>query len=205
MPPSHVIPNGKEFLMARRLLFLLAGGLLAAGCKTITEDLPTTPSTTVNVPIVTVPVPIQVVPVQVPQPTTPTPVPGNQSPAPNATPAPEGEGDGGPDIPNNTNPVARVFAKVFFVECNGGPVEGSGSEAPVGCRVHLDATPKDAGGRPTQARSTPQWSYSDRGLFDVAGNSAFNPVLTVKKTGSTSISCTIDGVRSNEFSIRFVQ
>ena len=194
--------------MARTLSFLLAASLLIAGCKTITEELPTSASNPTgggSADVPTIVVPIVVTPIVLPQPESPAPAPG--APSPTATPVPDGEGDGdGPDIPNNTNPVARVLAKVFFVECNGGEVPGTGSatEAPVGCRVHLDATPKDAGGKPTQAKGTPQWSYSDKSAFDVAGNSAFNPTLTVKKTGSTSISCTIDGVRSNEISIRFV-
>ena len=193
--------------MARTLSLLLTAGLLVtAGCKTITEEMPTSASTTTGgAPVVNVPVPIVVTPVVLPQPQSPAPNPG--TPAPGATPVPEGQGDGdGPDIPNNTNPVANVVIKVFFVECNGGEVPGTGSAttAPVGCRVHLDATPKDAGGSPTQTKSNPQWSYSDKSAFDVGGNSDFNPVLTVKNTGSTSISCTIDGVRSNDISIRFV-
>ena len=194
--------------MARTLSLLLTAGLLVtAGCKTITEELPTSSTTTGGAPVVNVPVPIVVTPIVLPQPQSPAPAPNPGTPNPGATPVPEGQGDGdGPDIPNNTNPVARVLIKVFFVECNGGEVPGTGSAttAPVGCRVHLDATPKDAGGSPTQTKSNPQWSYSDKSAFDVGGNSAFNPALTVKSTGSTSISCTIDGVRSNEISIRFV-
>ncbi|HVQ28213.1 MAG TPA: hypothetical protein VMV21_01460 [Vicinamibacteria bacterium] len=191
--------------MARTLSFLLAAGFLAAtGCKTITEELPTTATAPPpQVPLVNVPLPVVVTPVQLPQPQSPAPAPNPNSPSPSSTPVPEGEGDGdGPDIPDNTNPVARVQAKVFFVECNGGPVPGA--DAPVGCRVHLDATPKDAGGRPTQAKGRPQWSYSDTSAVDVSGNSPFNPVLTVKKTGFLTASCTIDGVRSNDVSIRFV-
>jgi hypothetical protein len=192
--------------MARTLSFLMVAGFLAAtGCKTITEELPTTATAPpAAVPQVNVPVPVVVTPVQLPQPQSPAPAPNPNSPSPSSTPLPEGEGDGGPDIPDNRNPVARVQAKVFFVECGGGAVPGSGSEAPVGCRVHLDATPKDAGGRPTQAKGRPQWSYTDTSAIDIAGNSPFNPVLTVKKTGSTTASCTIDGVRSNDVSIRFV-
>ena len=197
--------------MARTLSFLLAVGLLvAAGCKTITEELPTTASspTGTGTPDVNVPVPLQVTPVVLPQPQSPAPAPTTPgAPNPSSTPVPEGEGDGdGPDIPNNSNPVARVLAKVFFVECNGAEVPGTGSSttAPVGCRVHLDATPKDAGGKPTQAKGSPQWSYSDKSAIEVGGNSPFNPVLTVKKTGSLSAVCTIDGVQSNEVSIRFV-
>ncbi len=193
--------------MARTLSFLLVAGLLAVGCKTITEELPTSPTAAGGTPVVTVPIPVVVTPVTLPQPETPTPSPSPGSPSPTATPVPEGEGDGdGPDIPDNKNPVAKVLAKVFFIECNGSEVPGTGSAttAPVGCRVHLDATPKDAGGKPTQAKSTPQWSYSDTSSFVIGGNSAFNPVLTVNNTGSTSIACTIDGVRSNEFQVRFV-
>ena len=194
--------------MARTLSFLLAAGLVvAAGCKTITEELPTSASTPAGGAVVNVPIPVVVTPVTLPQPETPAPAPSPNVPSPGSTPVPDGEGDGdGPDIPDNTNPVAKVLIKVFFVECNGAAVPGTDSarQAAVGCRVHLDATPKDAGSRPTQAKSTPQWSYSDRSAIDVAGNSAFNPVLTVKRTGSTSISCTIDGVRSNDISIRFV-
>ena len=195
--------------MPRTLSSLLAASLLvAAGCKTITEELPTSASTpTGGSPVVNVPVPVLVTPVVLPQPQSPAPAPNPGAPAPGATPVPEGQGDGdGPDIPNNTNPVARVQIKVFFVECNGAEVPGTGSAttAPVGCRVHLDATPKDAGGKPTQAKTTPQWSYSDKSTFDVGGNSSFNPVLTVKNTGSTSIVCTIDGIPSNEIGIRFV-
>jgi hypothetical protein len=198
----------KELPMARTLSFLLAGGLLVAtGCKTITEELPTSASTPGGGAVITVPLPVVITPVPLPQPETPSPAPTPGAPAPGPTPVPDGEGDGdGPFIPDNTNPVAKVLAKVFFVECNGAALPGTDSarEAAVGCRVHLDATPKDSNSKPTQVRSTPQWSYSDRSAIDVAGNSAFNPVLTVKRTGSTSISCTIDGVRSNEFSIRFV-
>ena len=193
--------------MARALSFLLAAGLLAVGCKTITEELPTSPTTGSGTPVVTVPLPVVVTPVTLPEPSTPAPSPSPSSPSPSATPVPEGEGDGdGPDIPNNTNPVAKVLAKVFFVECDGREVPGTGSAttAPVGCRVHLDVTPKDAGGKPTQTKSAPRWTYSDTSAFTLGGNSPFNPVLSVNKTGFTSIFCTIDGVRSNEFSITFV-
>ena len=190
--------------MARNFLSLLAVGLLAAGCKTITEDLPTAPSTTGGTPFLTIPIPIRVVPVTLPEPQSPAPTPTPaKNPTPSATPAPE---DGnGEDIPNNTTAVARVLAKVYFVECNGAQVSGSefATTAEVGCRVHLDATAKDSGGKPTQARSTPQWSYSDTSSISLGGRSPYNPVFTVNKQGSTSISCTIDGVRSNEFSIRF--
>src|SRR6185295_9504661 len=107
-----------------------------------------------------VPLPVVVVPVPVPTPNAPAPVPTENPGNPN--PAPQ-EPDGGipPGVPDNTAPVTKLGAKVYFVECNGAEVPGSGgaSEAPVGCRVHLDVTPKDANNKPTQTRGTPQWSF----------------------------------------------
>jgi hypothetical protein len=200
--------------MAKRLSFLLALGIVVAGCKTITEELPTSASPSNGAPVVTVPFPVQVTPVQQPTPEapspTPTPAPGNNSPSPTPTPTPtappteEDDGDG-EDIPNNNNPVARVVAKVFFVECGGDISDGSltGATAPVGCRVHLDATAKDSGGNPTRARGTPNWHYSDSSSFTVSVKNPYTPVLTVTKRGSTRAWVTIDGVRSQDLSLRF--
>ncbi|HEY6549506.1 MAG TPA: hypothetical protein VI589_16430 [Vicinamibacteria bacterium] len=192
--------------MSRRLSFLCLAVSLAAGCKTITEELPTasTPSDS-NGTVVTVPFPVTVTPITIPQaPAAPSPT----SPTGPSSPIPpdEGNGDDGDSfIPDNTNAVARVISKVFFVECGGAPVPGSenASTAPVGCRVHLDTTPKDAGGKPTQSKRDPQWVYSNPGLFTVQGNSAYNPVLAVTKPGSTSAYAVVDGVQSNSISIRF--
>jgi hypothetical protein len=64
----------------------IIAGVCLWGCKTITEDLPTSPSGTGGQPVVTVPVPVNVTPVPIPQP----------APAPAPTPAPE---------PNSPNPA----------------------------------------------------------------------------------------------------
>jgi hypothetical protein len=191
--------------MLRRLSLFVLAGFAVVGCKTITEELPTTPSGSGGTPVVTVPFPVQVTPVTIPQPETPSPTPPPTSPNPTPTPPPAPDDEDDVFIPDNTNPVAKVVAKVFFVECDGGPVPGSegATSAQIGCRVHLDVTPKDAAGRPTQPRGGPNWSYSDRSSFTVGGRNPFTPVLTVTSPGSTSISCTIDGVRSNDLSLRF--
>jgi hypothetical protein len=98
-----------------------------------------------------------------------------------------------------------VTAKVFFVECGGQAIPDSGNSqtAEVGCRVHLDTTAKDAGGKPTRARGTPRWVYSDTSAFSIGGNNPYTPVLQINQRGSTSIYSVIDGVQSNTFSIRF--
>lgn len=190
--------------MARRFAFLFFAVLTVTGCKTITEELPTSSSPTSGDPVVNVPFPVTVTPVTLPRPesSTPSPAPsgGTTSPIPDPT-------DDGSDefIPDNRNPVAKVTAKVFFVECGGGAVPGSenASTAEVGCRVHLDTTPKDAAGKPTQPKGGPKWFYSDTSSISVGGNNPYTPVLTVKKTGSTSAYSVIDGVQSNVVSIKF--
>jgi hypothetical protein len=202
--------------MAKRLSLLLALGLTVAGCKTITEELPTSPSSGNGAPVVTVPFPVQVTPIIVPTPEapapatpTPAPNPGNNPPPPTPTPesgddGSDGDGDG-EDIPNNRSPVAKVVAKVFFVECGDHISDGSlqGATAQVGCRVHLDVTAKDAGGKPTRARGGPDWHYSDSSAFTVSVKNPYTPVLEVKRRGSTRAWCTIDGVRSQDLSLRF--
>lgn len=190
--------------MARRLSFLFLAVLTVAACKTITEELPTSSSPTSGGPVVNVPFPVTVTPVALPQPesTNPSPAPSGGTPSP--TPPPSDDG-GDEFIPDNNNPVAKVTAKVFFVECGGAAVPGSenATSADVGCRVHLDTTPKDAGGKPTRPRNGPKWFYSDTSSISIGGSNPYTPVLTVKKPGSTSAHSVIDGVESNVISIRF--
>jgi hypothetical protein len=189
--------------MVRCLPLFLMLAMAVSGCKTITEELPTTANEPNGAPVINVPVPLRVTPVTIPQ-AAPTPAPTSQNPTPNQAPVIEDDGDG-EDIPDNQSPVQRVTAKVFFVECGGGAVPGSenATQAAVGCRVHLDTTAKDAGGRPTQPRGNPQWTYSDRSSFSVGGRNPFTPVLTITAPGSVRIHSTIDGVSSNEIGISF--
>ena len=82
------------------------------GCHTITEELPTKPSSTGG-PTVTVPVPVVVTPVDIPTPATPapsnpTPAPGN--PTPNPTPTPDGGDGGGNDGPTQGQSCAPAPA-----------------------------------------------------------------------------------------------
>jgi hypothetical protein len=141
-------------------------------------------------------------------PTTPVPVtpvtPIAVAPRPSPTDLPEdppSDGGGGPtgEGPTSTDPVARLLARVYFVECASAVVPGSGdaSEAPVGCRIHLDVTPKDSQGRPTAAIGTPKWTYSNPGIISASSDSGYTPTLTALAPGSLSIGCAVDGVQSN--------
>jgi hypothetical protein len=95
-------------------------------------------------------------------------------------------------------------ASVYFVECNGAPVPGTGraDTAPVGCRLHLDCTARDGSNSPTIPRGTPQWTYSNPGLVS-GGNSGFNPVLTIRGAGHMDIYAEVDGFRSATFGVDF--
>jgi len=195
-------------MRGKRIAALGAVGLFAVACTTIREELPTRPDPTgggTN----PAPLPVVVVPVPVPTPANPAPAPtANPANPSNPTPTPPPSNDGGgipPDIPDNTAPVAKLGAKVYFVECNGAEVPGSGgaSEAQVGCRVHLDVTPKDANNKPTQARHTPEWSFSNMGIISLTSSvTGYNPTFIAKAPGTVTTYAEADGVRSNDVTIR---
>jgi outer membrane biosynthesis protein TonB len=182
--------------------------LIAAlvGCTTITEDLPTRPTPQV----VTVPVPVVVVvPAPLPVPQNPAPAPSptpNPEATPNPNPTPKPQPQPTPEPPPGDGSVVRVGLKVYFIECGGEPVPGSEgvTTADVGCRIHLDATPKDSSNKPTTPRGSPNWYYSDRSIVGIsAGANDYTPALLGKKRGSLSVSVTVDGVESNTLVLTF--
>jgi hypothetical protein len=126
------------------------------------------------------------------------------SPQPRPEPTPVGGGDGGggggggePPV-TNRSPVAKLNAHVYFIECGGAPVQGSGgaNKAPVGCRIHFDCTARDSSNSPTNARGNPVWTYSNPGLVS-GGNTGYNPVVIAKSQGCFSYYAEVDGVTSN--------
>jgi hypothetical protein len=185
----------------RRLLVMMSVlAPFSVGCHTITEDLPNRPSpidTNRAIPVIMVPVPATT-PKPAPAPTaTPTPAPGpTPTPAPTATPPP----DSGPE---NHNRVARIACSVYFVECNGEIVPGShgASSAPVGCKVHLDATTKDASGEPTYRE--PSWVYSNPGMIDIFDRNPWNPSITAHGRHHQDVYAQADGVRCASVGIDF--
>jgi hypothetical protein len=200
-------------MRGRRTAGLGALGLIVAACTTITEEMPTRPNPTSGGP--TVPLPVVVVPIPVPVPANPvpspeaTPAPGGNPVVPptnpsNPTPPPNSGGGIPPDIPDNTSPVVKLGAKVYFVECGGAEVPGSGgaTEAGVGCRIHLDVTPKDSSNKPTQVRHTPEWSFDNMGIIAVSSTTGFNPTFIAKAPGVVTCWAEADGIRSNDVTIR---
>jgi hypothetical protein len=195
----------------RRTLAMASLAGLAAGltaCHTITEDLPSRPSSVIapgSIPVVSVPLPA-LTPGPIP-PSPSSPIVPSPTPRPNPTPVPGGGGGGGGGEPptTNTSPVARLNANVYFIECGGVPMPDSSraTTAPVGCRVHLDCTARDGSNAPTVPRGTPRWTYSNPGLITVSGNSPFNPVITGNGRGHVDFYAEVDGVRSETRGIDF--
>ena len=185
-------------------------GLLAASaaCHTITEELPTRPGAVNPAPtqVVVVPVPVPSnaptpVPQQPPAPTNPAPAPTpTVRPVPTPTPVQTTPGGEDGDLPNNDAPVAKLGAKLYFVECDGVPVAGSenAGSVPLGCRIHYDCTPKDGANRPTRAKGTPQWTFDPSNLVKVTGRSAYNPVAATLGRGRLCAWAEVDRVRSND-------
>jgi hypothetical protein len=188
-----------------RIAALGAVGLFVVACTTITEELPTRPDPAKGGGN-PVPLPVVVVPVPVPTPAAPAPTPNPTNPSnPNPTPPPNNDGGIPGDIPDNTAPVAKLGAKLYFVECDGVPVPGSEgtNEAPVGCRVHLDVTPKDANNKPTQVKHTPEWSFNNMSIISLSSSTTgFNPTFIAKAPGTVTAYAEADGVRSNDVTIR---
>jgi len=192
-------------MKASHLLLLAVAAVGMGGCQTLTEELPTQ-APTVGLPPIPVLPPV-VVPVEIPQPQppsggAPTP-PSNPLPPPAGNPPPTGGNPGG-QIPNNTSPVTKLGAKVYFLECNGQQVPGSefATEAQVGCRIHFDCTPKDANNNPTQSQGIPSWSFNPGSLVQVGNTNEFTPTATAKNAGDLTVWASVDGVTSNSISIR---
>ena len=186
-----------------QLLVLAAVVVSMGGCQTLTEELPSQP--TAGLPAIPVLPPVVVVPVPIPTPEVPSgaPVTPPHNPNPNPNPPPPSGNPPG-QVPNNNNPVTKVGAKVYFLECNGQQVPDSefATSAQVGCRIHFDCTPKDANNNPTQSQGGPSWSFSPGNLVSGGNPSDFTPTVTASQAGNLTASVVIDGVRSNDVNIQ---
>lgn len=170
---------------SRTMAMVVAVALATAGCKTITEDNQTSD----KVPDLSV-VPTGVSPITARPTVAPTAAPDDPS-----TDPPSEE-----FIPDNDNPVAWMRAKVYFLECGGSLVPGSehATEAAVGCRIHLDVTPKDSGDKPTRPKGTLLWSYGGTpASYSGASPSDYTPTLSVLAPGELVALATVDGITSN--------
>jgi hypothetical protein len=176
--------------MSRLAQGILLGALVlvAAGCTTVTEELPTRPTQ--------IPIPP---PIVLPEPNpaaTPTPAP---NPAPTSRPDP-------PDSPDqNYGKVVKLYIKVFAVVCNGVLVPGSefATSAKIGCQIYFDATAKDAANKPTTPEGSLNWTYSPMSLVAKVNEiDNWAPIVTGKAPGMLSVYAKVDGVQSQTLHIQ---
>ena len=143
--------------------------------------------------------------------TTPPPVAATPVPTPSATPIPAADvtptpdPEASPEINDNDAPVERVGAGVYYVDCNGElqPNSRNATQVPLGCRVHIDATAKDADGVPTNPRMKPEWWFSNPSAIDVSGSNPLGPMITARIPHTQRINVWVDGVQSNTFAVTF--
>ena len=193
-----------------RVVAISAAGLVLGSCQTIIEDMPASavlPSSA--------PVPIVVIQLPQIQPTVAAPEPSSgggggggggttpTSPAAQPTNPPSNNGGGGncSGWPSNCNPVASIHAHVYFLICGGNVVDARyATDGPADCDVRLDATPKDAQGKHTQAKGTPEWRIDGASWY--VGNNPYTPTVRGQRGGFTAV-VTIDGVNSNVINYSF--
>ena len=142
---------------------------------------------------------------------------GAPSPAPAATPSPTPSAAPAQDVPvpepspdcihDSDHEVASVSLAVYFLECGGERVPGSKDikQVPVGCRVHLNATPRDGMGAPTCSHSWPEWQIGPPDLASNLLGQSFTPAFTAEAEGQFWVRCIVDGVRSDYLYLTFVQ
>lgn len=193
-------------MQARYGLALLL--ILAGGCTTIYEELPTQASGNVSTPT-PVAVPVVVTPTTLPTPG-PTPAP-TAAPAPTPTPSSPGPtptpGSTPRPTPTPTPPVGTSIHHVrvgfFGFSCPAGvtvPRNGLG-ELPVGCRGFVTATPKDSAGHDVpESIHGPNCDWeleSGHGLVEVtnSGVTVFNKDVKGLATGSFRLCATVRGVK----------
>jgi hypothetical protein len=166
--------------------------LVSAGCSTIREEMPTSPSNN-SAPSgpPPAPIPVVVVPVPIPVPSSvPAPAP---APNPNPNPAPNpGGGDG-----FSNNPVTQVTAGVHSYLRNGRLVPTGGTEFKVGDVVYLNCTPRGEDRKPIERHGPLQgWFISGDAKYRVTDTDTFNPDLHTQGPGKVRIACKVDNITS---------
>jgi len=136
--------------------------------------------------------------------TTPSPDP-TPSPSPTPTPQPGAGPSPSPSPTPNARPVAKTVIKIEYIDCpatgevvHGGPFNWTS----VGCRIHMDLTPRDGYNRPTYgAKGRPEWFFNDPSLVYARDDRTYTPVLRTEKPGNLLIQGELDGVKSNTIQI----
>jgi hypothetical protein len=94
--------------------------------------------------------------------------------------------------------VESVSLALYFVECGGRRITlNEYNDVPLGCRIHLNATPRNGMNQPTCSQTWPEWQVDPSGLVGGRDEETFTPVYQARDTGKLSVRCIVDRVRSN--------
>jgi hypothetical protein len=137
---------------------------------------------------------------------TPTPAPtATPTPAPSPSPA----ACGGCEAPvTNAAPPARLTIKVYKVVDRNEVLQPltDRDPIPVGFKVTIDATAKDANEQETNGVSGwVAFFIDDEDVAQLDGNHAFQRKVKASAPGTVQVWANLDGVRSNTLTLRFVE
>ena len=150
-------------------------------------------------------------------PAAPAPPPPTVAPAPTPTPVPAPTPEPAPSTcpadvcgeqpVTNDNPAARLTIRLYILTNEGGQLvrDYDPQAIPVGWRLTLDATAKDAEGNETNGRKVVHWAVENSGIVQVGGSHLHQLKITPRATGPIEVSARQDGVDSNTLRFRFVK
>jgi hypothetical protein len=143
-------------------------------------------------------------------PVTPAPAPAptpEPTPAPTPTPPPSSCADPCEAPVTNDSPAARLNIRLYILtDEHGQLVREYDTEAiPVGWRLTLDATAKDAQGRETNGQKVVRWFVDNEGIVQLGGSHLHQVKITPREPGRIEVYARQDGVDSNTLKFRFVK
>jgi hypothetical protein len=135
----------------------------------------------------------------------PTPAP-TPEPTPTPTPSPPSCSEPCEAPVTNNNPAARLSIRLYILTNEDGQlVRDYDTEAiPVGWRLTLDATAKDAQGRETNGDRVVRWFVDNEGIVQLGGSHLHQIKVTPQAPGRIEVYARQDGVNSNTLKFRFV-
>jgi hypothetical protein len=141
--------------------------------------------------------------VSMPAPPTPAPTP-EPTPVPSPPPTPC---DTCEETVTNDSPAARLSIRLYILtDEHGQLVRDYDTEAiPVGWRLTLDATAKDAQNRETNGQKVVRWFVDDESIVQLGGSHLHQLKVTPRGPGRIEVYARQDGVDSNTLKFRFVK
>jgi hypothetical protein len=131
------------------------------------------------------------------------------TPAPTPNPEPSPSSCPEPCEPTVTNdmPAAKLTIRLYILTDEHGQLVGDydPQAIPVGWRLTLDATAKDAQGQETNGQKVVRWIIDNSGIVQLGGSHLHQLKVTPRAPGPIEVYARQDGVDSNTLRFRFVK